>query len=137
MNHDDVLLVGVGDPDGKEESFCYTVDAPTNLWIGALTEQGSRMAIGFMAGLLNQLIEGDCWLEGMSYVEVDQGGVLLTATVGELVPARSVSAFLCQTNMVRRVSVTVGRAVDEAGAEEEAGAATRGPGGADDSPDGA
>lgn len=93
MNHLQVRLIGVFDPEGKDESFTYTVDAPVNLWIGALCEDGSRMGSQFMAFVLNELIEADCFSEG-DVVEVhNQDGTTLTATVGRRVPARQVEAF--------------------------------------------
>ena len=54
MDHNEVLLIGVFDPDGVDEGFVYTVDAPTNLWVQALTDQGSRMGAHFMAAGLNR-----------------------------------------------------------------------------------
>lgn len=92
MNHLDVQIIGVL-PDKDSEAFCYTVDAPTNLWIGALCEDGSRMGNNFMAFVLNELIEADCFNKGDTVEVSNQDGVLLTATVGQLVPARQVEAF--------------------------------------------
>lgn len=107
MNHQDVALIGVFDPDGNEEGFCYTVDAPTNLWIEALCSDGSRMGHEFMAFILNELIEADGFGEGAEIEVADQDGVTLIATVGEEVPNRSVKAFLANSATVRRVYVTV------------------------------
>ena len=67
MDHLKVQLIGVL-PDENTEGFCYTVDAPTNLWVGALCDDGSRMGNHFMAFILNELIEADCFSEGDSVV---------------------------------------------------------------------
>ena len=108
MNSRDVQLIGVFDPDGKDEGFVYSINAPTNLWVGAICDDGSRMGAQFMAHVLNGLIEADSWGEGDSYEIANQNGVKLTATVGEEVPARSVDAFQAQSATVRKVTVSVG-----------------------------
>ena len=103
-----VLLIGVFDPDGKNESFTYTVNAPTNLWIGAICEDGSRMSVEFQAFFLNRLLEDDCFNEGDFVMTQNQDRTKLTAIVGPLVAARSVEAFQAQSDEVRKVSVHVG-----------------------------
>ena len=108
MDHNDVLVFGIFDPDGKQESFCYTHNAPTNLWIGALCEDGSRMHVNFMTHILNELLEADAFEEGDFFTLQNQDGVKLTAIVGASVPARSVDAFQSLTDTVRKVSVHVG-----------------------------
>jgi hypothetical protein len=108
MDHNDVLVFGIFDPDGKQEAFCYTHNAPTNLWIGALCDDGSRMAVEFMTYLINGLLEDDCFEEGDFFMVRNQDGVPLTATVGAEVAARSVDAFQALTDTVRKVSVHVG-----------------------------
>ena len=92
MNHLDVQIIGVFDPDGKDEAFCYTVDAPINLWVSALVDDGSRMGSHFMAFILNELIEADCFGEGDAVLVSNQDGAVLTATVGRMVPAVTVQA---------------------------------------------
>jgi|KBSMisStaDraftv2_1062788.scaffolds.fasta_scaffold119639_4 hypothetical protein len=108
MDHHEVLVFGIFDPDGKQESFCYTHNAPTNLWIGALCDDGSRMHVDFMTYILNGLMEDDAFNEGDTFVVRNQDGVSLTATVGAEVAARSVDAFQALTDTVRKVSVHVG-----------------------------
>jgi hypothetical protein len=103
-----VLLIGVFDPDGQTEGFTYTVNAPTNLWIGAVCDDGSRMSHEFMAYFLNSLLEADAFDEGDFVITRNQDRVQLTAIVGPLVAARSVDAFQAQTDEVRKVSVHVG-----------------------------
>jgi hypothetical protein len=108
VNHTEVLVFGIFDPDGKQESFCYTHNAPTNLWIGALCDDGSRMHVNFMTHLINELLEADGFNEG-DFVQVrNQDGTVLTAIVGAAVPARSVDAFQALTDTVRKVTVHVG-----------------------------
>lgn len=107
MNHLDVLVFGIFDPEGKAESFCYTHNAPTNLWIGALCDDGSRMHVEFMTYILNGLLEDDAFNEGDTFVVRNQNGVELTATVGAAVAARSVDAFQALSDTVRTVSVHV------------------------------
>lgn len=107
MDHRDVELVGVFDPEGVEESFVYTVDAPTNLWIGALCDDGSRMGTEFMAHLLNSLIDNDMFNEGNAATVVDQSGITMIVTVGPHVPALDVEAYFAETLHVRVVTVTV------------------------------
>ena len=108
MNFKDVQLIGVIDPDGKEEAFVYTLNAPTNLWIGAICSDGTRMGAQFMAHVLNGLIEADSFAEGDTYVIANQNGTKLTATVGEEVPADAVDAFQANSDTVRTVTVSVG-----------------------------
>jgi hypothetical protein len=108
MDHSDVTLVGVFDPEGKHESFTYTVDAPTNLWIGALCSDGSRMSTEFQAHFLNELLEADAFNEGDFVITRNQNGVCLVAIVGDEVRAREVEAFLAHTDTVKRVTVNVG-----------------------------
>lgn len=108
MDHNEVLVFGIFDPDGKQESFCYTHNAPTNLWIGALCSDGSRMGVHFMTHFLNELMDADAFAEGDFVQMRNQDGVVLTAIVGEEVPARSVDAFQAMTDTVRRVSVHIG-----------------------------
>jgi hypothetical protein len=108
MNHNDVLVFGIFDPEGKQEAFCYTHNAPTNLWIGALCDDGSRMHVDFMTYILNGLLEDDSFNEGDTFAVQNQDGVALTATVGAEVAARSVDAFQALTDTVRKVSVHVG-----------------------------
>lgn len=108
MNHSEVLLIGVFDPDGKQESFTYTVDAPTNLWIGAICADGSRMDVRFCAHFLNELLDADCFKEGDFVQMRNQDGVKLTAIVGPAVPASSVQAFQALTDTVRKVTIHVG-----------------------------
>ena len=112
MNHSDVLLVGVIDPAGKEESFVYSLDAPTNLWIGALCDDGTRMSPPFMAHILNGLIEDDSFEEGDMFMVSDQNGTTLIATVGAYVSASSVHAFQSLTHEVRKVTVSAREAPD-------------------------
>jgi hypothetical protein len=107
MNHSDVLLIGVFDPDGREEAFVYSVDAPRNLWIGALCADGSRMGIEFMQYILNEMIEADLFNPGQTFDLANQNGMRMRATIGEFVPARDVSAFQAQTSHVLPVSVEV------------------------------
>lgn len=108
MNHNDVTVFGIFDPDGKQESFCYTHNAPTNLWIGAVCDDGSRMHVQFMTYILNGLLEDDSFEEGDTFLVENQDGVKLTATVGPEVSARSVEAFQSLTDTVRKVTVHVG-----------------------------
>ena len=111
MNHKDVVLIGVMsavDDEEIKEAFCYTTNAPVNLWVGALCEDGSRMSVQFLAYFLNQLLEADAFYEGDSVQERNQNGVLLTAIVGPEVPARSVDAFQARTDTVRKVCIHVG-----------------------------
>ena len=112
VNHNDVFLIGVisaVDDDGTiNEAFCYTTNAPTNLWVGAICADGSRMDVRFLAYFLNQLIEIDAWSEGDFVQDRNQAGVLLTAIVGPEVSARSVDAFQAQTDTVRKVMIHVG-----------------------------
>jgi hypothetical protein len=112
MNHNDVFLIGVisaQDDDGTiHEAFCYTTNAPTNLWVGAICNDGSRMDVRFLGYFLNQLIEADAFNEGDFVMDRNQDGVKLTAIVGSEVPARSVDAFQAQTDTVRKVSIHVG-----------------------------
>ena len=108
MDHNEVLVFGIFDPEGQQESFCYTHNAPTNLWIGALCDDGSRMAVQFMTYILNELMEGDLFDEGDFFMVQNQDGVKLTAIVGAAVPARSVDAFQSLTDTVRKVTVHVG-----------------------------
>lgn len=107
MNHDDVLLVGVFDPDGNDEGFCYSTNAPTNLWVGALCSDGSRMSHEFMAYVLNELIDADCFGAGDFADLRNQDGKGLIATVGAKVPKRSVQAFAAVGPTVRVVTVEV------------------------------
>lgn len=107
MDHNDVLIIGVFDPEGKQEAFCYTVNAPTNLWVGALCEDGSRMGVDFMTYLLNGLLESDGFDEGDFFQVQDQSEVMLTAIVGKEVPVSIVQAFQATTDTVRKVSVNV------------------------------
>jgi hypothetical protein len=108
MNHNEVVLIGVFDPEGKQEAWVYSVDAPINLWVGALCDDGSRMGADFMAHVLNELLEADAFYEGDTVEIKNQSGVSLTATVGPEVPARSVEAFQALTDTVRKVTVHVG-----------------------------
>jgi len=108
MNFMDVLVFGIFDPEGKQEAFCYTHNAPTNLWIGALCDDGSRMGVEFMNYIINCLLEDDLFNEGDFYMVQNQDGVKLTAIVGPAVPARSVDAFQSLTDTVRTVTVHVG-----------------------------
>jgi len=108
MDHNDVLVFGIFDPEGKQESFCYTHNAPTNLWIGALCDDGSRMSVQFMTHFLNELMDIDGFNEGDFVQMRNQDGVVLTAIVGGSVPARSVDAFQSLTDTVRTVLVHVG-----------------------------
>ena len=108
MDHTEVLVFGIFDPDGQQESFCYTHNAPTNLWIGALCDDGSRMHVNFMTHFLNELMEADAFDEGDFVQMRNQDGIVLTAIVGPSVPARSVDAFQSLTDTVRTVSVHVG-----------------------------
>jgi hypothetical protein len=105
MNPQEVTLIGVVDPDG--ETWCYTVDAPTNLWVGEICRDGSRMSIQFMAHMLNGLIEADGFHEGATYEVRNQDGVVLRAVVGEEVLATSVEAYQSLSDTVRTVTVSV------------------------------
>lgn len=109
MNPQEVLLIGVFDPDGREEGFVYTVDAPTNLWVGALCDDGSRMAHEFMGYVLNSLIDEDCFNEGDFVTLANQNGTGLIATVGEEVPVDEVQALQARHAgpTVRKVTVAV------------------------------
>lgn len=109
MNHDEVQLIGVFDPQGRDEGFTYTVNLPTghNLWIGALCDDGSRMGQFYMAWILNNLIDLDRWNEGDAFQSVTEKEVTLVATVGELVDRNEVQAFQALTDKVRRVTVAV------------------------------
>ena len=107
MNHADVQLIGVFDPDGIDEGFCYSVDAPRNLWIGALTAEGTRMGHQFMSYILNTLIEDDCFNPGQWAEVIDQAGACLRATVMKPVPAHDVKAYAAETRLVLPVSVKV------------------------------
>lgn len=108
MNWRDVQLVGVFDPEGVDETFVYTVNAPVNLWIGALCSDGSRMGPQFMGGILNALLEADSFNEGDTYEVRSQSGALLTATVGHWVPSRTVEANAANSDVVRVITVAVG-----------------------------
>lgn len=108
MDHMEVTVFGIFDPEGKQEAFCYTYDAPTNLWIGALCDDGSRMHVEFMTYIINCLLEDDLFEEGDFFLVQNQDGVKLTAIVGPSVPARSVQAFQALTDTVRKVTVHVG-----------------------------
>lgn len=110
MDHHAVDLIGVFDPDGRDESFCYSVNAPTNLWIGALCEDGLRMSPQFMAYILNELIEQDGFNEGDVVLVDNQDGALLQATVGGMVPARRFQAYMARSLTVRTVAVRTIRA---------------------------
>jgi len=112
VNHEEVFLIGViaqQDEDGTiHEAFCYSTNAPTNLWVGAICDDGSRMDVRFLAYFLNELIEIDAWGEGDFVQDRNQDGVLLTAIVGPEVPARSVDAFQAWTDTIRKVTIHVG-----------------------------
>lgn len=109
MNFKDVQLIGViGTAEQPQEAFVYTLNAPTNLWIGAICTDGSRMGAQFMAHILNGLIEADSFAEGDTFVIANQIGANLTATVGEEVPADAVDAFQAHSDTVRVVTVDVG-----------------------------
>lgn len=107
MNPQDVQLIGVFDTPPPQEHFCYSVDlpAPANLWIQALTADGTRMHSLFMGFVLNSLIAEDKWHEGDHVDVVDQSDVTLRATVTYLVPSQAVEAFASQTGQVRIVTV--------------------------------
>lgn len=108
MNHNDVQLIGVfGTKDQPMEGFVYSRNAPTNLWVGALCTDGSRMGHEFMAFVVNELIDNDRFAEG-DRVEMDnQDGTHLVATVGAEVPKDDVEAYGAMSPTVRVVSVAV------------------------------
>lgn len=106
MNHNDVQLVGVFDPNGGDEAFIYSINAPVNLWVGALCEDGSRMSMNFMGHIMNGLIDGDLFNFDDTYRVENQVGIGLVATVGEFVAKSDLQAFMAESDVVRRVSVT-------------------------------
>jgi hypothetical protein len=108
MDHMQVQLIGVfGTQEEPIEGFCYTVNAPVNLWVGARCTDGSRMGSQFMGYVLNTLIDADGFSAGSQVEVADQGGTRLVAVVGEEVPKRDVQANLAHSDTVRVVTVTV------------------------------
>ena len=91
MDHTQVQLIGVfsaeGDPDPKE-GFVYSTNAPTNLWIGAICDDGSRMGHQIMAHILNGILRNDEFIEGGVYALRSQSvdGPVLLAEVGDVRP---------------------------------------------------
>lgn len=109
MDHSLVQLIGVfptADAD-LTEGFCYTVNAPTNLWMQALTDNGTRMGLHFMGYAMNELLDQDCFNEGDSAEFADQAGHLIRFIVCDLVPKDDVQAFQAIGDEVRRVRVEV------------------------------
>jgi hypothetical protein len=109
MDHNLVQLIGVGPTanDKPFEAFVYTTNAPTNLWIGAICDDGSRMSLQFMAYILNGLIVNDSFNENDTFELNNQDGVSLVAEVGELQDGAPLEANLANTKMVRIVRVRV------------------------------
>lgn len=111
MNPNDVVLIGVipsRDPDGiVHESFVYSIDAPTNLWCGALCDDGSRMGPEFMAYGINTLISQDKFDIGDEVTVENQVGVKLVFRIAETVSKDSVEAFLAETPTVNKIEVHV------------------------------
>src|SRR5690349_8556432 len=97
VDHSLVRLIGVSDPDGEIESFVYSTNAPTNLFVSALCVDGSRMDVRFMAHLMNRLIDADAFQEGSTIDAATDAGLILRATVGPLVAKESVEAFQSET----------------------------------------
>lgn len=108
MDHNLVQLIGVFPTENEPiEGFCYTVNAPTNLWVGAVTDAGSRMGLQFMAYGMNRLLDADCFAEGTHIEFADQAGRTIRFVVGDLVPKADVQAFQAMSDEVRRVRVEV------------------------------
>lgn len=109
MDHKLVQLIGVFPTAGDDltEGFCYTVNAPTNLWMQALTDNGTRMGLHFMGYAMNQLLDDDCFNEGDATEFADQSGHVIRFIVGDLVPKGDVDAFQAIGDLVRRVRVEV------------------------------
>lgn len=101
------------DPEGETDGFVYTVNAPTNLVISTLCDDGSRMGIHMAGHMLNLLIEADAFNEHDTASVVSQTGQTLTATVGVLVENREVQAFMANSEQVRLVVVSVSGVPDE------------------------
>jgi hypothetical protein len=107
MNHNDVQLIGVFDPDGKDEGFVYSVNAPVNLWMEALCTDGSRMGHEFMACFLNLFIDDDKFSPGDAVEIRNQAGVLLRAVAWDPVPKEDLQAYQALTPTVLPVTVEV------------------------------
>jgi len=107
MNPQEVQLIGVFDPDGKDEAFVYSVNAPVNLWIEALCTDGSRMSHVFMASFLNLFIDDDKFSPGDAVEIRNQKGVLLRAVAWDPVLKEDLGAYQALTDHVLPVTVEV------------------------------
>jgi hypothetical protein len=107
MDPQSVTIIGVFDPDDASECFCYTTNAPTNLYVHCQLPDNSVMHPEFATVGLNRLMFGDLFDEGDSVSLATDAGYSIKFTVSQEVPRLDVSAFQARTQTVRYVMVDV------------------------------